>query len=69
MLRGLFFDGFGQFLVAHRRQRDLFHDHGVSADRGCHGLGLDLIIEEQFGNRARNRARVDDHRVNDDVGR
>jgi hypothetical protein len=67
MLGSFFLDGLRQFLIAHRGQRDLFHDHRVPAHRRGHAPGLDLIVGEQLGDRARHRARVHDHGIHDDV--
>src|ERR1035438_2690293 len=42
MLCRFLLDGVGQFLIAHRGQRDFLHDDGVSAYRCGHRLRFDL---------------------------
>ena len=46
VLRRFLLDRLCQFLVTHGGQRDLFHDDRVSTDRGGHGFGLDLVVQE-----------------------
>ena len=69
MLRGFFLDSFGKFRITHGRQRNLLYDDRVPADRCGNVFGFDRIFGEQLRDRARDGARVHNHRVHNDIGR
>jgi hypothetical protein len=66
-MRSFLLDRVGQFLVAHGRQRNLLHNHRVSADCGRDRFGLDLIFREEFRDRARHCPRIHNHGIDDNV--